>query len=62
MEPARAHEQHGVLLLEPVLLALLLVLHLAADGVGQVDLAADHVVPGRRVGVLEVGHEAARPS
>ena len=27
------------------------------DRVAQVELALDHVVPGRRVGVLEVGHE-----
>ena len=39
VQPARAHQQHGVLLIEAVLLALLLVLHRAADGVGEVDLA-----------------------
>ena len=60
VQPARAHQQHGVLLLEAVLLALLLVLHRAADGVGEVDLAVDHVGPGGRVRVLEVRHEPAR--
>ena len=30
-------------------------------GVDQVHLALDHVAPGRRVGVLEVGHEHVRP-
>ena len=31
----------------------------AGDGVAQVDLAADHVVPGGRARVLEIGHEHA---
>ena len=35
----------------------LLKLMVRADRVAQVDLALDQVLPGRRVGVLEVGHE-----
>ena len=58
--PARAHEQHGGVLAQPYCLPLLLVLDLAADGVRQVHLPADHVRPRGRVGVLEVGHEPAR--
>ena len=60
VQPARADEQHGVVLVEPVALALLLVLHAPAYGVGEVGLPPDHVLPGGRVGVLEVGHEGAR--
>ncbi len=33
----------------------------ALDGVDQVPLAAEHVLPGRGVGVLEVGHEHPGP-
>ena len=29
----------------------------AVDGIAQVDLPADHVVPSGRVGVFEIGHE-----
>ena len=35
---------------------------LAGPAVHQVDLALDHVGPGRRVGVLEVGHEHLGPA
>jgi hypothetical protein len=41
---------------QAVPLVALLEVDLAADGVVQVELAVDHVVPGRRGGVLEVGH------
>ncbi len=34
----------------------------AAHRIHQIRLAVDHVVPGRRVGVLEIGHEHARPA
>ena len=47
--------------LEPVLLALrAVVLDRPLDRVDEVDVPADLVVPGRRVRVLEVGHEPAR--
>ena len=58
VQAAGAHEQHGVLLVEAVLLALLLVLHRAPHRISEVGLADDHVGPGGRVRVLEVGHEA----
>ena len=57
---ARTHEQRRDLVVERVLRAVLLVLDRAANRVGEVHLAADHVRPGRRVGVLEVRHEARR--
>ena len=57
MPAARAHQQRGGLLVEPVDAAVRVVEgDRALDGVDQVDLALDHVLPGRRVGVLEVGH------
>ena len=58
---ARAHQQRGELRRELVLLAVRArVLDRALDGVDQVDVAADLVLPRRGVRVLEVGHEAAR--
>jgi hypothetical protein len=57
---ARTHEKRRDLVAEGVLLALLLVLDRAADRVAEVHLPADHVVPGGRVGVLEVRHEPRR--
>jgi hypothetical protein len=41
---------------ELVVLAALLEVDLAANGIVQVDLAVDHVLPGRGRGVLEIGH------
>ncbi|MBA3357904.1 MAG: hypothetical protein H0U20_00450, partial [Thermoleophilaceae bacterium] len=58
---------HGAIratvLIEAVLPALLLGVERkrSPDGIHQVRLAADHVGPGGRVGVLEVGHEAGGP-
>jgi hypothetical protein len=46
---ARAHQQHGGLLVQRVLLAVRGEVDGAAHGVAQVDLALDHVRPGRRV-------------
>ncbi len=63
VEPARPDEQDGRLLAEAVLLAGVgrLVRDRAPDGVPQVRVADDHVLPRGGVRVLEVGHEDARP-
>jgi hypothetical protein len=54
---ARAHQQGGDLVVELVLLALGAdESDRAAHRVAHVELAFDLVAPGRRVGVLEVGH------
>jgi hypothetical protein len=54
---ARTNLQGGDLVVELVLLAgFVLEAQLAADGLVQVDLALDLVVPLRAVGILEVGH------
>jgi hypothetical protein len=54
---ARADLQGGDLVVELVFLAgFVLEAQLAADGLVQVDLALDLVVPLRAVGILEVGH------
>jgi hypothetical protein len=60
VQAARAYVEYSGVVLELVVLALLVVLDAAVDGVGEVDLALDHVAPGGRVRVLEVRHEAAR--
>jgi hypothetical protein len=57
---ARAHEQHRRVVSEAIGLLPGVELDRALDRVRQVRLALDAVAPGRRVGVLEVGHEAAR--
>jgi len=58
---ARTHEQRGDLGPKRVRLALRRdEVDAAADGVAQIDVALDVVVPARRVGVLEVGHEHLR--
>ena len=56
---ARPHEQHGGLVVQPVLAARLRidVVDLPVDRARQVELSVDHVGPGRRAGILEVGHE-----
>ena len=58
---ARAHEQRRDLLVEAVRFAFRSrEFDGAADRVAQVDLAFDHVVPGRGIRVLEVRHEDIR--
>ena len=57
---ARARDQHRGLVVQLVLLAALLERDRAADRVAQVELALDHVRPGRAVRVLEVRHEGRR--
>jgi hypothetical protein len=60
MPAARPHEQHRGLLVQLVRPAFgRRVIDPAANGVAQVDVTLDVVVPLRRVGVLEVGHEDA---
>ena len=54
---ARPRQQHRGPVVQPVALAALLEGDGAAHRVAQVDLAVDHVEPGRAVGVLEVRHE-----
>ena len=57
---ARAHEQGRQVLAERVVLAAARQRDGAVDRVAQVDLTLDRVLPGRRVRVLEVGHEHLR--
>jgi hypothetical protein len=57
---SRPHEQGRHLLVQPVGLVGGLELDRAVDRVAEVRLALEHVPPGRRVRVLEVGHEHAR--
>ena len=61
VQPARPDEEDRGLLAEAVLLAGVrsLVRDRAPDRVHEVLVAEDHVVPGGRVRVLEVGHEDA---
>jgi hypothetical protein len=55
---AGADEQRGDVIVELVLLAVgVAEADGAPDGVDEVELALDHVFPGGRVGVFEVGHE-----
>ena len=61
VKSAGTYVEDGGVLTELVVLALLVVLDAAVDGVGQVDLPFHHVAPVRGVRVLEVRHEAARP-
>ena len=59
---ARAHQQRGNRIVEPVDAAVGVgELDGAADGVRAVDLALDDILPGRRERVLEVGHEDLGP-
>src|SRR5262249_41888664 len=61
MPAARAHEQGSDLLVQLVSLPIgAHIVDAAAYRVAQVDVALDQVVPLRRVGVLEVGHEDLR--
>ena len=58
MPAPRAHQQCRRIVLERVLATVGgPVADRAVDRVTQVDVPLDHVAPGRRVGVLEVGHE-----
>ena len=57
---ARPHEQGRRLLVQAVLLLAGIELDRAVERVREVDLALDAVLPGRRVRVLEVGHEHLR--
>jgi hypothetical protein len=58
MPAARPHEQHRGLVVEAVRLAFRgRVVDPAADRIAQIELSLQMVVPLRRVGVLEVGHE-----
>ena len=55
-------QERGGVLVQAVLLALgTRVTDHSADGVADVDLSLEGGVPGRGVGVLEVGHEHPRP-
>ena len=57
---ARAHQQRGQVVAEAVLLAPAAERDRPVHRVAQVDLPLDGVLPGGRVGVLEVGHEHLR--
>ena len=61
MPAARADQQRGSAGIQLVLFALRAAeADVAAHGVAQIDLAVDIVVPGGRIGVLEIGHEDLR--
>ena len=51
------HEEHRNLVVQPVVLVAGVELDRPVEGVGEVALAVDAVLPGRRVRILEVGHE-----
>ena len=55
--PPRADEEHGDLVVQRVALLAGIELDGSLEGVGQVPLSLDAVLPGRRVRVLEVRHE-----
>jgi len=57
---ARAYEQRRRLLVQRILLLAGIERDRPPERVSQVDLALDAVRPGRRVRVLEVGHEHLR--
>ncbi len=61
MPAARAHEQHGGLVVQRIMPARLGIVEgdRPAHRVVEVRLALDHVLPGRRVRILEIGHEDA---
>ena len=58
MPAARARNQNCHLVLQPVRFSLLYETDAPAYGIAEVDLAFNHVGPGRAVGVLEVRHES----
>src|SRR5207249_2059438 len=59
VEPARAHQEHGGLLMETVLLARGRIVEgePSANRVAEVELPFDEVIPGRGIRVLEIRHE-----
>jgi hypothetical protein len=57
---ARAHDEHGRVVAEPIGLLSRVELDRSLDRVDQVRLPFEVVSPGRCVRILEVGHEAAR--
>ena len=57
MPTTRAGNQHSGVLVQAVVLAVLLQADRAQIGIAQIDLAIDHVFPGRAVGILKVSHE-----
>ncbi len=57
MPAARPRNHDGGLVVQTVSLAVLLERNGAAHRVADVDLAVDHVEPGRAIGVLEIRHE-----
>src|SRR5882672_6524971 len=57
MPASRTRDKNRGLLLEAVGLSLLLEADAPTHGIVQIDLALDHVGPGRAVGVLEIRHE-----
>ena len=58
---ARAHQQGRQVFAELIVLALRVCeTDRADDGVAEIDLAFEIVVPSRRMGVLKVGHEDTR--
>ena len=62
MPASGPHEERGDLVPEPIDPAVGVdQFDRPVNGVGEVRLAFDHVGPGRRVGVLEVGHEDIGP-
>src|SRR5579872_2037707 len=60
MPAARSHEQRGDVLSELVKLVALLVADCPVKCVREIALSLDHVLPRRRVCILEVGHEDVR--
>ena len=64
MPAARADEQHRGLVVQRIMPAGVGVVELdrPAHRIEQIGLALDHVVPGGRVGILEISHEHARPA
>ena len=58
MPTARTNEQHCDLIVERIALALRTrEIDTASDGIAQVGLTTNHVVPGRRERVFAIGHE-----
>ena len=54
---AWARKQHGGFVIEFVVFAVLLEGNCAQISVAQVKLPLDHVLPGRTIGVFEIGHK-----
>ena len=62
VEPARAHDQHGRVVRDAILLARgrIVISQCAAPAVDEVRLPVDQRVERGRSGILEIGHEHAR--